>query len=42
MTARKYKRQMNANKKLLEELDLIEIVKTLRQARFLIDQTFTP
>lgn len=41
MTARKYKRQANAQLKMNQELDLLEIVKTLRQARFLIDNTMT-
>ena len=41
MTARKFKRQANAQMKMNQELDVIEIVKTLRQARFLIDNTMT-
>ena len=32
-------RARNGDQKLLEETDLIQIVKTLRQARFIIDQT---
>ena len=42
MTARKYKRALNGQKKLNEEFDLIQIVKTLRQARFLINNTMDP
>lgn len=42
MTARKYKRAKNAQKKISEEIDLIEIVKTLRAARFIINSQMTP
>lgn len=42
MTARKHKRQQNAQVKLNQEIDLVEIVKTLRQARFLISNMLTP
>ena len=41
MTARKYKRAQNAHKKISEELDLLQIVKTLRKARFMIDNSMT-
>jgi hemerythrin superfamily protein len=41
MTARKYKRQVNGQKKINSEFDIIEIVKTLRHARFLIDNAMT-
>ena len=41
MTARKYKRQANGQKKINSEFDIIQIVKTLRQARFLIDNSMT-
>ena len=41
MTARKYKRQKNANQKMNKELDIIQTVKTLRQARFLINNSLT-
>ena len=36
-TGRKYLRAKNGEQKIFEETDLIQIVKTLRQARFLID-----
>jgi len=35
MTARKYQRANNANAKIKEEIDLIQIIKTLRRSRFL-------
>lgn len=35
MIARKYERNKNASSKILEEIDLIHIVKTLRRSRFL-------
>jgi hypothetical protein len=35
MIARKYERNKNADSKILEEIDLINIVKTLRRSRFL-------
>ena len=41
MTARKFKRQNNARYKMSEEFDLIQIVKTLRQARLLIQNQLT-
>ena len=41
MTARKYRRVQNANKKFVQEMDIIEIVKTLRKARFIIDNQMT-
>lgn len=41
MTARKYKRAKNAHKKITEEMDLLQIIKTLRKARFLIESQMT-
>ena len=38
MTYRKYQRSKNGEAKLAEETDLITILKTLRSARFLINQ----
>ena len=38
MTARKYHRANNAYTKMAEEIDLLSIIKTLRRARFLINQ----
>ena len=41
MTARKYSRANNAYKKIAEETDLLEIVKTLRRARLIINWRMT-
>lgn len=42
MTARKYKRLKNAEKKMSEELDIVQIVKTMRQVRLLLTSQLTP
>lgn len=41
MTARKYSRANNAYKKIAEETDLLEIIKTLRKARLIINWRMT-